>query len=50
MNDTISRNEFLRTTAMAEACGSVSNRYIPQLQTSSLIQIVSLCAIKYDGR
>jgi predicted dehydrogenase len=27
-------------------CGSVSNRYIPHLQTSSLIQIVSLCDIK----
>ena len=29
-------------------CGSVSNRYIPHLQTSSLIQIVSLCDIKYE--
>lgn len=29
-------------------CGSVSNRYIPHLQTSSLIQIVSLCDIKHD--
>src|SRR3954471_5491739 len=29
-------------------CGSVSNRYIPHLQTSKLIQIVSLCDIKYD--
>lgn len=29
-------------------CGSVSNRYIPHLQTSSLIQIVSLCDIKYQ--
>ena len=27
-------------------CGSVSNRYIPHLQSSSLIQIVSLCDIK----
>src|SRR5690606_9985466 len=27
-------------------CGSVSNRYIPHLQTSSLIEIVSLCDIK----
>jgi predicted dehydrogenase len=27
-------------------CGSVSNRYIPHLQTSALIQIVSLCDIK----
>jgi len=29
-------------------CGSVSNRYIPHLQTSSLIQIVSLCDIRYE--
>ena len=29
-------------------CGSVSNRYIPHLQTSSLVEIVSLCDIKYD--
>jgi len=29
-------------------CGSVSNRYIPHLQTSSSIQIVSLCDIKYE--
>ena len=29
-------------------CGSVSNSYIPHLQTSSLIEIVSLCDIKYD--
>ena len=29
-------------------CGSVSNRYIPHLQTSQLIEIVSLCDIKYD--
>lgn len=27
-------------------CGSVSNRYIPHLQTSSLLEIVSLCDIK----
>jgi predicted dehydrogenase len=27
-------------------CGSVSNRYIPHLQTSSLIEIVALCDIK----
>jgi predicted dehydrogenase len=27
-------------------CGSVSNRYIPHLQSSSLIDIVSLCDIK----
>jgi predicted dehydrogenase len=29
-------------------CGSVSNRYIPHLQSSPLVQIVSLCDIKYD--
>jgi len=29
-------------------CGSVSNRYIPHLQTSSLIDIVALCDIKYE--
>lgn len=28
-------------------CGSVSNRYIPHLQTSQYIKIVSLCDIKY---
>jgi len=29
-------------------CGSVSNRYIPHLQQSSLAEIVSLCDIKYE--
>ena len=29
-------------------CGSVSNRYIPHLQQSSMLKIVSLCDIKYD--
>jgi predicted dehydrogenase len=29
-------------------CGSVSNRYIPHLQSSSLVEIVSLCDIKYE--
>ena len=29
-------------------CGSVSNRYIPHLQTSKFIEIVSLCDIKYQ--
>lgn len=29
-------------------CGSVSNRYLPQLLSSSLLQVVSLCDIKYD--
>ena len=27
-------------------CGSVSNRYLPQLLSSQLIQVVSLCDIK----
>jgi len=73
MQKTISRNDFLKYTAMAGAaallpsleslaaatadkklkvaligCGSVSNRYIPHLQTSSLLEIVSLCDIKYE--
>ena len=29
-------------------CGSVSNRYIPHLQTSSLVKIVGLCDIIHD--
>lgn len=29
-------------------CGSVSNRYLPQLLSSSLIEVVALCDIKYD--
>src|SRR5205085_6137218 len=29
-------------------CGSVSNRYLPQLKSSALIDVVSLCDIKYD--
>jgi predicted dehydrogenase len=29
-------------------CGSVSNRYLPQLLSSHLIEVVSLCDIKYD--
>jgi predicted dehydrogenase len=29
-------------------CGSVSNSYIPHLQKSTLIEIVSLCDIRYD--
>lgn len=69
----VSRQQFLKKTAMAGAavllsnleslalstsdkklkvgligCGSVSNRYIPHLQTSKLIEIVSLCDIKYE--
>ena len=29
-------------------CGSVSNRYRPQLLSSKLIEVVSLCDIKYE--
>jgi predicted dehydrogenase len=29
-------------------CGSVSNRYLPQLLSSNLIEVVSLCDIKYE--
>jgi predicted dehydrogenase len=29
-------------------CGSVSNRYIPQLKSSSLIELVALCDIRYE--
>lgn len=29
-------------------CGSVSNRYIPHLQSSPVIEVVSLCDIKYE--
>jgi predicted dehydrogenase len=29
-------------------CGSVSNRYIPHLQSSPLIEVVSLCDIKHE--
>jgi predicted dehydrogenase len=73
MNEKMSRERFLKTTAMAGAgllvsslegwaatthqkkirvaligCGSVSNRYIPKLMSSSMIELVSLCDIKYD--
>ena len=29
-------------------CGSVSNRYLPQLLSSPMLQVVSLCDIKYE--
>ncbi|MEO6288386.1 MAG: hypothetical protein ABIO76_00610, partial [Ginsengibacter sp.] len=29
-------------------CGSVSNRYLPQLKSSLLIEVVSVCDIRYD--
>jgi predicted dehydrogenase len=73
MNEKLSRQEFLKTTAMAGAavllssleswaattdekklrvaligCGSVSNRYLPQLLSSKHIEVVSLCDIKYE--
>lgn len=73
MNIRISREEFLKSTALAGAallvsslegmakgtpakkirvgligCGSVSNRYLPHLKASSLVEVVSLCDIKYD--
>src|SRR6478672_3503224 len=73
MNDKISRERFLKMTALAGAgllvssleswavatnakkirvavigCGSVSNRYLPQLLSSSMIEVVSLCDIRYE--
>ena len=73
MKENMSREQFLKTTAMAGAallvsslegwaattpdqqlrvavigCGSVSNRYLPQLLSSKHIRVVSLCDIKYD--
>jgi predicted dehydrogenase len=73
MHEKLSREQFLRSTAMAGAallvssleswagatpekrlrvavigCGSVSNRYLPQLLSSKMIEVVSLCDIKYD--
>jgi predicted dehydrogenase len=73
MRTRISREEFLKTTALAGAallvsslegmahvlpekkirvgligCGSVSNRYLPHLKASALVEVVSLCDIKYD--
>jgi predicted dehydrogenase len=73
MNQKISREQFLKATAMASAallvsslegwaattnekklrvaligCGSVSNRYIPKLMSSLMIELVSLCDIKYE--
>lgn len=72
MNSSLSREQFLKSTALASAallvssleswaktsdkklkvavigCGSVSNRYLPQLLSSKLIEVVSLCDIKYE--
>ncbi len=39
-------NQVLRIGIIG--CGSVSNRYIPHLQTSPHVQIVSLCDIRYE--
>jgi predicted dehydrogenase len=39
-------NQLTKLRVAIIGCGSVSNRYIPHLQTSALIQIVSLCDIK----
>lgn len=72
MNNTISRENFLKTSAALAAtallnsleswgmtpsskvrigiigCGSVSNRYLEHLQTSSYAEVVSLCDIRYE--
>ena len=40
------QNKKLRVAIIG--CGSVSNRYIPHLQTSSMIEIVALCDIIID--
>lgn len=39
-------NKKLRVAVIG--CGSVSNRYLPQLLSSKLIDVVSLCDIKYN--
>jgi len=39
-------NQLTKLRVAIIGCGSVSNRYIPHLRTSALIQIVSLCDIK----
>jgi predicted dehydrogenase len=39
-------NKKLRVALIG--CGSVSNRYLPQLLSSKLIEVVSLCDIKYE--
>ncbi len=42
----ITENRKLRIGLIG--CGSVSNRYIPHLKTSALVEIVSLCDIIYE--
>ncbi len=42
----ISEEKKLRVALIG--CGSVSNRYLPQLLSSKMIEVVSLCDIKYD--
>jgi predicted dehydrogenase len=41
-------NEEKKLKVAIIGCGSVSGSYIPKLQTSELIEIVSLCDIKYE--
>jgi predicted dehydrogenase len=41
-------NEAKKIRVAIIGCGSVSNRYIPHLQSSALIEIVSLCDIRYE--
>src|SRR4029079_10004330 len=41
-------NEDKKLKVAVIGCGSVSGSYIPKLLTSDVIQIVSLCDIKYD--
>jgi predicted dehydrogenase len=43
----ISTNEKKLKVAVI-GCGSVSNRYLPQLLSSKYIEVVSLCDIKYE--
>ncbi len=46
--ESFSKVENKKLRVVIIGCGSVSNRYIPHLQTSALIEIVSLCDIKYE--
>jgi predicted dehydrogenase len=41
-------NEDKKLRVALIGCGSVSNRYLPQLLSSELIEVVSLCDIKYE--
>lgn len=42
------KNDTKKIRVAIIGCGSVSNRYIPHLQSSALIEIVSLCDIRYE--